>query len=92
MLKQPQKDNIEYSDDVNDLSKLGYGVLSTSKSPFDAVAKMKSSDNHSPLIANVEKNRTEKTLKRMAIYRHLCFGFNAFVKNIWLKGFKPTKR
>ena len=20
-----------------------------------------------------------------------CFGFNAFVKNIWLKGFKPTK-
>ncbi len=20
-----------------------------------------------------------------------CFSFNAFVKNIWLKGFKPTK-
>ncbi len=20
-----------------------------------------------------------------------CFGFNAFVKNIWLKGFKPIK-
>ena len=20
-----------------------------------------------------------------------CFGFNAFVKNVWLKGFKPTK-
>ena len=20
-----------------------------------------------------------------------CFGFNAFVKNIWLKGFKTTK-
>ena len=32
-----------------------------------AVAKMKSSDKHSPLMANVEKNRTEKTLKRMAI-------------------------
>ena len=67
LLKQPQKENIEYSDDVNDLSKLGYGVISTNKSPFDAVAKMKSSDKHSPLIANVEKNRTEKTLKRMAI-------------------------
>lgn len=20
-----------------------------------------------------------------------CFGFNTFVKNVWLKGFKPTK-
>ena len=67
LLKQPQKEDIEYSDDVNDLSKLGYGVISTKKSPFDAVAKMKSSDKHSPLMANVEKNRTEKTLKRMAI-------------------------
>ncbi len=67
LLKQPQNENIEYTDDVNDLLKLGYGVLSTNKSPFDAVAKMKSSDKGSPLIANVEKNRTEKTLKRMAI-------------------------
>ena len=68
LLKQPQqKEEIKYSDDVNDLSKLGYGVLSTNKSPFDAVAKMKSSDKHSPLMANVEKNRSEKTLKRMAI-------------------------
>ena len=67
LLKQPQKDGIEYSDDVNDLSKLGYGVLSTTKSPFDAVAKMKTSDKDSPLMTNIEKNRTEKTLKRMAI-------------------------
>jgi len=68
LLKQPQqKEEIKYSDDVNDLSKLGYGVLSTNKSPFDAVAKMKSSDKDSPLMANVEKNRNEKTLKRMAI-------------------------
>jgi len=67
LLKQPQKDDIEYTNDVNDLSKLGYGVLSTNKSPFDAVAKMKSSDKQSPLLTNVEKNRSEKTLKRMAI-------------------------
>ena len=69
LLKQPQKEEIEYnsSDDTLDLSKLGYGVVSTNKSPFDAVAKMKSSEKESPLIANVEKNRTEKTLKRMAI-------------------------
>ena len=69
LLKQPQKEDIEFSnvDDTLDLSKLGYGVVSTSKSPFDAVAKMRSSDEHTPLMANVEKNRTEKTLKRMAV-------------------------
>ena len=69
LLKQPQLEDIKFSEgeDTLDLSKLGYGVVSTNKSPFDAVAKMKSSDKHSPLIANVEKNRTEKTLKRMAV-------------------------
>ena len=67
LLQQPKQDEIKFTDDVNDLSKLGYGVISTSKSPFDAVAKMKSSDKHAPLMANVEKNRSEKTLKRMAI-------------------------
>ncbi len=67
LLKQPQKEDVEYNEDSTDLSKLGYDVLSTNKSPFDAVAKMKSSDKHSPLMANVEKNRSEKTLKRMAV-------------------------
>ncbi|WP_405272403.1 transcriptional regulator [Methanobrevibacter sp.] len=69
LLKQPQKEDIEFSnvDDTLDLSKLGYGVVSTNKSPFDAVAKMKTSEKQSPLMANVEKNRTEKTLKRMAV-------------------------
>jgi putative transcriptional regulator len=69
LLKQPKKEDIAFdnSDDTLDLSKLGYGVVSTNKSPFDAVAKMKSSDDESPLMANVERNRTEKTLKRMAI-------------------------
>ena len=69
LLKQPQPEDIKFSEgeDTIDLSKLGYGVVSTNKSPFDAVAKMKSSNKHSPLMANVEKNRSEKTLKRMAI-------------------------
>ena len=66
LLKQPTED-IEFGNNVNDLSKLGYGVISTNKSPFDAVAKMKKSDDDSPLITNVEKNRSEKTLKRMAV-------------------------
>ena len=69
LLKQPQPEDIKFSEgeDTIDLSKLGYSVVSTNKSPFDAVAKMKSSEKHSPLMANVEKNRTEKPLKRMAV-------------------------
>lgn len=66
ILKYNQEDQIQYhtiGEGTEDLSKLGYGVVSTSKSPFDAVAK----DKNSSLIANVEKNRSQKTLKRMAI-------------------------
>ncbi|MBE6511385.1 MAG: transcriptional regulator [Methanobrevibacter millerae] len=66
ILKYNQEDQIQYhttGEGAEDLSKLGYGVISTNKSPFDAVAK----DDSSSLIANVEKNRSQKTLKRMAV-------------------------
>ncbi|WP_461463254.1 transcriptional regulator [Methanobrevibacter sp.] len=52
----------------NDLAKLGFGVVSTNKTPFDALAKVndtKSAEN--PLIANMDKNRNIKTLKKMAV-------------------------
>lgn len=55
----PTKDN-------EDLSKLGFGVVSTNRSPFDTVAKIEK-EKSNPLMANLEKNRDEKTLKRMAI-------------------------
>lgn len=60
--------DLKYSDDENTkiLSKLGYGVISTNKSPFDAAAKIKNKES-SPLIANIEKNRTPKTLEKMAV-------------------------
>ena len=69
LLKPTISEDIEYTnvEGADDLSKLGYGILSTHKSPFDAVAKMKSSKDKSSLLTNVEKNRSEKTLKRMAI-------------------------
>ena len=66
ILKYNQEEQIQYhttGESAEDLSKLGYGVVSTNKSPFDAVAK----DEKSSLIANVEKNRSHKTLKRMAV-------------------------
>lgn len=69
LLKPTMNKDIEYSnvEGADELSKLGYGILSTNKSPFDAVAKMKESKNKTSLLTNVEKNRSEKTLKRMAI-------------------------
>ena len=66
ILKYNQEEQIQYhttGESAEDLSKLGYGVVSTNKSPFDAVAK----DEKSSLLANVEKNRSHKTLKRMAV-------------------------
>lgn len=52
----------------NELAKLGFGVVSTNKTPFDALAKLNDTKRpESPLIANMEKNRNSKTLKKMAI-------------------------
>lgn len=61
-------ENLKYSDDENTkiLSKLGYGVISTNKSPFDAAARIENKGS-APLIANIEKNRTPKTLEKMAV-------------------------
>ncbi len=61
-------ENIKYSDNENVkiLSKLGYGVISTNKSPFDAAAKNKNEESN-PLIANIEKNRSPETLEKMAV-------------------------
>ena len=66
ILKYNPEDQIQFNasgEGAEDLTKLGYGVVSTNKSPFDTVAK----DKQTSLIANVEKNRSEKTLKRMAV-------------------------
>lgn len=63
---EPINFNLSRNNKTDDLTKLGFGVVSTHKSPFDAVAKIENKDI-SPLIANLEKNRTHKTLKRMAI-------------------------
>ena len=61
-------EELKYSDAENTkiLYKLGYGVISTNKSPFDAAAKIKNKESK-PLIANIEKNRTPETLKKMAV-------------------------
>jgi putative transcriptional regulator len=72
--KQPQdiklKADLSNSDNqTKDLAKLGFGIVSTEKSPFDALAKLNEPKNNinNPLMANLENNRNSKTLKKMAI-------------------------
>ena len=71
ILKPPENDEtIKYNksgEETDYLSKLGYNVVPTNKSPFDAAAKMEESKKNSPLIANIEKNRNEKLLTKMAV-------------------------
>ena len=53
------------------LQNLGFGVISTSRTPFDALAKKESEKKHikndSTVITNLEKNRNQQALKKMAI-------------------------
>jgi len=54
------------------LVELGFGVIPTQKTPFDALAKLEtnkqiSKNIETPLITNLEKNRKQRTLKKMAI-------------------------
>jgi putative transcriptional regulator len=58
------------------LIELGFGVIPTQKTPFDALAKLEmdkkvsagsAKNTENPLIANLEKNRNQRTLKKMAI-------------------------
>lgn len=52
---------------------LGFGVIPTSRTPFDALAKPEAEilrdiqKNQGPLITNLEKNRNQNVLKKMAV-------------------------
>ncbi|QUH22981.1 transcriptional regulator [Methanobacterium alkalithermotolerans] len=54
----------------NLLIDLGFGVMPTQKTPFDALATMQKptiSNNRNPLITNLDKKRNQKTLQKMAV-------------------------
>ncbi|MGL4669519.1 MAG: transcriptional regulator [Methanobacteriaceae archaeon] len=73
-INTPNTVNIEQSTET--LTNLGYGVISTKKTPFDALTKLninnpipqipKNQDN-TAVITNLEQNRNEKKLKTMAV-------------------------
>lgn len=65
-LFEPPKEIEKIEGKNKDLNRLGFGLVSTNKSPFDSIAR--SEEKNSPsLMVNMEKNRKYKTLEKMAI-------------------------
>lgn len=51
-----------------ELIKLGFGVLPTNRTPFDAISQAKSKkEKENILLTNLEKNRNKQVLKKMAL-------------------------
>ena len=60
----PERDEIEIKPSGR-LADIGFGMIETHKTPFDAVAKEIRFDN--TVITNLEKQRDSRTLRRMAV-------------------------
>ncbi|MDD3985068.1 MAG: transcriptional regulator [Methanobacterium sp.] len=82
LLRTPNFDKTEISDNIktntplnieipSNLANLGFGIISTNRTPFDALANHKSpkrtSKEDSTVITNMEKNRNQQALKKMAL-------------------------
>jgi putative transcriptional regulator len=76
LFKKPEPEIVQNrsgsKNEPKELVDLGFGVIQTRKTPFDALAKVeqdikKSKNVENPLITNLEKNRSPRTLKKMAI-------------------------
>lgn len=79
----------------NTLQNLGFGVISTNRTPFDALAK-KERDNKltkkdSTVITNLEKNRNQQALKRMALNVKDLSGITGTDAVFLLEDKKPLK-
>jgi len=75
MLKSDQasetEDNLQdISPEPKELIKLGFGVLPTYRTPFDAISQANSrKEKENILLTNLEKNRNNQALKKMALNR-----------------------
>lgn len=73
LFQVPQQKNMDKKDEgePRELVDLGFGVINTNRTPFDALAKAETQNvdvnkKTEPLITDLEKNRNQKVLKRMA--------------------------
>lgn len=72
IFKIPESENIKSTENTpKELAQLGFGVIKTNKTPFDAIAKsdpeLEELKKNIAMITNMEKNRNQKILKKMAI-------------------------
>lgn len=76
LFKSPETHSEQESDGIpevcqkepKELIKLGFGVIPTSRTPFDAIAQANySTERGNTLLTNLEKNRNKQILKKMAI-------------------------
>nr|WP_286244248.1 transcriptional regulator [Methanobacterium ferruginis] len=70
LFQTPQQENSTETKEgePRELVDLGFGVINTNRTPFDALAQpeTKISKKTEPLITDLEKNRNQKVLERMA--------------------------
>ncbi len=72
IFKIPDSEEVKtFENTPAELAKLGFGVIPTTKTPFDAIAKsdqgMEDLKKKIAMITNMEKNRNQKTLQKMAL-------------------------
>ena len=67
----PESDNeiVKDAQEPKELVKLGFGVINTQRTPFDAIARANftHSENDKTLLTNLEKKRNKQVLKKMAV-------------------------
>ena len=67
----PESDNeiVKDAQEPKELVKLGFGVINTQRTPFDAIAQANftHSENDNTLLTNLEKKRNKQVLKKMAV-------------------------
>jgi len=72
LFKTPETETEKIIDNApKELVELGFGVIPTNRTPFDALAKANfqvfNKENDNALITNLEKNRSHRFLRKMAI-------------------------
>jgi putative transcriptional regulator len=67
--ESPDNEIVKDAQEPKELVKLGFGVINTQRTPFDAIARANftHSENDNTLLANLEKKRNKQVLTKMAV-------------------------
>lgn len=66
--QEPNKPEQDIPNEPKELIKLGFGVVPTNRTPFDAISQANNKkEKENILLTNLEKNRNKQMLKKMAL-------------------------